>query len=278
VPDFIARRLCRTFCLVKGVSTVFGSLLKGKSRMRAALLHFFVCVLMAGLVSAVIFKLWYPWPYSELSGGQELFFLLVGVDVTLGPILTLAVFSPAKRRRVLVVDLAVIAALQIGALTYGLHTLFLARPVYLVFEVDRLRVVTAADIDVGMLGSAAPEFRQLPWFGPRLIAARRAASGDELLRSVQLSLKGLDTAMQPDRWISYASAKDALATASKPLDGLLKKYPEVASAVDDVAMRAGVRTEALRFLPLTSRQRSWVALLSSADFVVIGYLPVDGFS
>ena len=33
----------------------------------------------------------------------------------------------------------------------------------------------------------------------------------------------------------------------------------------------------LRFLPVLSRQGSWVALLAPADAHIVGYLAVDGF-
>ncbi len=48
----------------------------------------------------------------------EIFLLLLLIDVVLGPLLTLIVYK--KGKRTLVMDLAVIAALQLAALTYGL--------------------------------------------------------------------------------------------------------------------------------------------------------------
>ena len=44
-------------------------------------------------------------------------FLVVGIDVVLGPLLTLIVFHPKKKS--LIWDLAVIVAVQLGALGYG---------------------------------------------------------------------------------------------------------------------------------------------------------------
>ena len=81
-----------------------------------------------------MFGWWYPYPYRELSGGRELFALVVAVDVVLGPLITLVIFNPAKTRRHLVMDFTVIGLLQVAALAYGLWTVFVARPVHLVFE------------------------------------------------------------------------------------------------------------------------------------------------
>jgi hypothetical protein len=87
---------------------------------------------------------WFPQPYLQAAGGGELFSILVGVDVVLGPLVTLIVFDTKKKY--LKLDLAVIAILQFAALGYGLSVILQARPVYVVFAVDRLELVLASDI------------------------------------------------------------------------------------------------------------------------------------
>jgi hypothetical protein len=41
----------------------------------------------------------------------------------------------------------VIALVQVAALAYGVYVMSLARPVVTIFEVDRMRVISAAEID-----------------------------------------------------------------------------------------------------------------------------------
>ena len=103
-----------------------------------------------------MFGWWYPYPYRELSGGRELFALVVAVDVVLGPLITLVIFNPAKTRCHLVMDFTVIGLLQVAALAYGLWTVFVARPVHLVFEYHRMAVVHAIDVDSDLLAKAPP--------------------------------------------------------------------------------------------------------------------------
>lgn len=55
-----------------------------------------------------------------------------------------------------------IAVLQIVALTYGLWSAYIARPVYLVFEYQRMMVVSAIDILEKELNDAPAEFRYFP--------------------------------------------------------------------------------------------------------------------
>ena len=109
--------------------------------LRAAALHLGGSLLVAALAGALVFGLWYPYPYRELAGGRELFLLIVVVDVVCGPLLTLVLYNPAKPRAELWRDLGLVVLIQLAALGYGLHVVWQARPVYMVQEVDRLKVI-----------------------------------------------------------------------------------------------------------------------------------------
>jgi len=96
-------------------------------RLRASGIHMAISLAIAALSAALVFAVWYPYPYREISGGRELFFILVSVDVILGPLITLAVFNRAKPRSELRRDLGIVGVLQIAALAYGLWTVSIAR-------------------------------------------------------------------------------------------------------------------------------------------------------
>ena len=53
-------------------------------RMRAAgaasSIHFLLSCLVAVVASAVVFLVWYPYPYRDISGGRELFLLIIAVS------------------------------------------------------------------------------------------------------------------------------------------------------------------------------------------------------
>lgn len=246
-------------------------------RLRFSGIHLLASAVVALVGGGVIFLLWYPPPYAALAGGLTLFSMLVGIDVVLGPSLTALVAGPAKPLAELRRDITWIVLLQVLALAYGVYTIASARPVHLVFEVDRFRVVSAADIEPERLEKAPPGMRALPWTGPTVIAARKSATQEEMLRSLELGLQGVDLSMQPDRWTDYAPAAAAVLNAARPVDALLGKHPEVADGAREMAAKHGVSMENLRFLPLVSRSEFWVALVASPDARIVGFLPVDGF-
>lgn len=240
-------------------------------------IHLLVSVGVALITSFVVFKVWYPPPYAEIAAGTTLFLLFLLVDVVLGPALTLVVADPAKSMNALRRDLVVIVAVQFAGLAYGTYALALARPVYLAFEVDRLRVVTAADIDPATLEEALPHLRTLPWSGPRLIAAVRPTRPDEVLRSIELALAGFDISLIPRNWQDYAAQRDVAWSVAQPVSSLRTRYPEADSSIAQIAAETGQSPDSLRFLPVESRRESWIALISAPDARIVGYLPLDGF-
>lgn len=247
-----------------------------RRRLKAGGAHLLISLVVALCAAVLVLRVWYPREYSVLAGGRELFWLLVSVDVIVGPLLTLVVFNLAKPRRELVRDLAVIAALQLAALGYGLHTVYAARPVALVFEVDRFRVVAAADVLVDELPEARPEFRRLPMTGPWVIGARLSQGGDERLRSIELALKGYDIGQRPSYWQPYAESRAAALARARPVSALLQKHAQDAGALEARLAQLKLVPEKTRFLPIMARADGWVALLDEAGELA-GFAPYDGF-
>src|SRR5262245_30915782 len=97
------------------------------SRWKAAGIHLLLSAAIAAAVVIFMLTVWYYWPLFEAAGGSRLILILVGVDVTLGPLITLIVFKSGKKS--LKFDLTVIALFQVAALIYGIYTFYLARPV-----------------------------------------------------------------------------------------------------------------------------------------------------
>lgn len=242
-----------------------------------ALRHLLISALVAGGSAAVVFGLLYPPPLHHLLGVGAIYLLLLGVDVACGPLLTLVLASPTKSVRERWLDFSLVGLVQIVALLYGLHSLWLARPVVLAFETDRLVVVTASEVQVQDLPQAPAGLQQLPWWGQLRVGTRKAADGDEFMRSVDLGLQGISPAMRPNWWLPWADAQPAMQQKAKPLADLLQRRPQDAATLQAAIAQTGLPLDALRYLPLTSsKTKDWVALLD-AQLRMVGYAPVDGF-
>lgn len=246
-------------------------------RLKAAGIHLGLSIVVALLAAALVFGLWYPMPFREISGGRELFLLIVAVDVVIGPVITLAVFDRRKPSAELRRDLAVVALLQLAALAYGLHTVFEARPVVLALEGDRrLRVVRAIDLPPRELAKAPAGLRELPLWGQRIVATR-PPKPDEVFEAVQLGMAGVDLGMRPEFWLPESAAADAIRRAARPLDTLRARFPGRVAELDQFLRATGKPAAQLRYLPLLSRRTDFVALIDAESGQMVGSAPFDGF-
>lgn len=249
---------------------------------RAAGVHLTLSLVVACAAALLVWGVWYPTPYDRLSGGRELFFLVIAVDVVCGPALTLIVFDKSKPRAELIRDLTVIGLLQCGALLYGLWTMYEARPLYLVHEVDRFRVIARPDylgVDVTSRLQALPAGMQPSVFsGPTLVGIRAPKSMDEhsavLFEAVG---GGRDFSQRPEFYIPYdeAYAQKVLGRA-KPLAQFVARYPASGAPLSGILSRAGLSLSNTYFLPVVNRQE-WVAILNAKGGIV-GFVPGDGFA
>lgn len=250
-----------------------------RSASRAALVHLSLSTLVALVVAGVVFGVWYPSPFHEITGGRTLFFLLMAVDVVCGPVLTLVLYDPAKSRFKWRVDLALIALMQLSALGYGLHQVANARPVAVAFEGDRFRLVQAFDVDTSSLHEAPASLRSLGYAGPQLLGVRLARSGDaDYLSSLHLSLQGLHPAFRPSRWRPFNEQVPALLASLKPLDALRQKNPQQTTQLDAQLAQQGLSEEQAGYLPLVRDEiTDWIVLVRRSDGQPFGYLHMDGW-
>lgn len=252
-----------------------------QSASKAALLHFACSVCIALLTAVLVFLVWYPKPYGLLSGGLNLFLILVSVDVTCGPMLTLVLFNPQKPRRELLIDMSLVIVIQLAALIYGIYMVHQARPLFLVHEVDRFRVISLPDFqgqDVDQqLASLDPKMRPHWLSGPVTVGIRSPKDGKErqeiMLDSV---FGGRDYSQRPDFYIPYDAAYQATVLArAKPLKLFVERYPESLHEALKQLEKSGVSLENALFLPVLHKQE-WIAILDPSA-KILGFLPGDGF-
>ncbi len=173
------------------------------TRWKAAGLHLTISLLVGTIAFCLLYFVYYPQPFFVAAGADVLVLILLGVDIALGPLLTLAVFKSGKWG--MKFDLAVIALLQLGALAYGSYVMWTSRPVFIVAAVDRIEMVFANDLEPEDLAKAErPEFRRLPLFGPVYVDVRKAV-GNETLELVDAAMAGKDIQRHPKYYIPWSA-------------------------------------------------------------------------
>ena len=202
---------------------------------------------------------------------------MVAVDVVMGPLMTLAMFNVAKPRGELRRALCIIGVLQIAALAYGLWTVSVARPVHLVFEIDRFRVVHGIDIPPESLNRAPPKLRQLPMTDPTLLAVRDFKDSKESYEATMVALQGAALGAPPDLWQPYEKAKSQVLARAKPLAELKTRFPANKKEIDSALQAAGHVPIDVGYIPMVGRQTFWTVLVDLRTAEVLAFVPIDSF-
>jgi len=233
---------------------------KTMSRYKAAAIHLGISATIATLAFLPIYFLWYPGDLFDSAGGRDLFLIMLGVDVTVGPLVTLIVFVQGKKG--MLFDLWVIGIVQASFLAYGTFTLAESRPVYIAFVKDRFELARANQIPDSVLKDAhMNRYSDLSWTGPRLVGVRFPTDPDEKFKLMVSGLAGVDIQSYPQYHVPYETErKDVLAKAA-PLANLAKFN----KGIDIAAVAKGVgRAEAdVRFLPLRAGKADLTVLLDA---------------
>lgn len=242
-------------------------------------IHFAVSCTITLIIGWIVFNIWIPPPFHRLVKASHLLIILLAVDLVCGPLLTAILANPAKSKKELKMDFAMIIAIQLAALTYGIHAIANARPIALVFEVDRFSLVTASQINREDLSLAPAGVNSLAWKGPIYLGIRAAKNLHEKIHSIELSLQGQEPSMRPSWWQSYELSQPQIIARMRPLQDL----PHRLSIMHRQNLLATLQKinrpiERTFYLPLVSSQQleSWIVLLDAkAD--IVGYASVNGF-
>lgn len=243
------------------------------NRWRAGSYHLLISALF--IVSLALF-IWfglYPNPFFWASGVAEITLILAGVDLCLGPLLTTAVYRRGKPG--LKFDLSVIAVVQAAALVYGMHTLYIARPVYLAYSVDRFELITANLIETDSLQGAVnkdnqkkdnqqKDYQHLPFIGPRLVGVKGPVDQQTQLETTLKAIStGIDISANPTYYVNYDQVKSDVIARAQPLADLKTFNPGKTALVDEWIKKslAGHSAETLGFVPVKGKVEDLTAIV-----------------
>lgn len=127
------------------------------SRFKAFAIHFGISFAIFLFLLYFILVQWYPEPLFSTDGGWRVIRIIVGVDLILGPLLTLIIFKSGKPG--LKFDLTMIALVQFLALSWGVWNTYNERPAALIYTLDFFTPVPAYQLaEQGMTADKLKKF------------------------------------------------------------------------------------------------------------------------
>lgn len=238
-------------------------------RFKAFGVHLLASVVMLTVLLGALYLGWYRWPGWYLTDVSRVVLVMAGVDLVIGPLLTLVIANPTKIRRMLIRDVGVIVVVQLCALLYGTASLWNGRPLYYAFSETVLQVIQAYDIDSNELALARQQNVPLipHWYSlPRWIWAPLPEDPQQQQKIVASAVSGGDDVISMPRY--YRPWEAGLPVLQKQL----KKVDEVGyfSAKDKAAVKArmsaaGYSADQANAIPLTGRGQPLCAIIDPAS-------------
>ncbi|MBK1724901.1 TfpX/TfpZ family type IV pilin accessory protein [Thiocystis violacea] len=243
------------------------------TKTKAFAIHLSASISIMLVFLGVMWLAWYPAPYFAINGGWNVLRILAGVDVVLGPILTLIVFKPGKLS--LKFDMSVIVGLQLAALAYGGSLIYQQRPAFAIFTIDRFTAVTAADVNFDQLGF--PELKRFMGVGP--ILAEAAPPKDpkklqEFLVDVVMN-GGKDVEYRTELYQPYRPDVEQLTEHSLDIRGMASKNVKAKRALERFLTRTGGQPDDYLYLPLRGKNKDIVMVLSRQDGMPVGSIDIE---
>ncbi|HWG76946.1 MAG TPA: hypothetical protein VN660_09155 [Steroidobacteraceae bacterium] len=209
------------------------------------------------LVLGSLYLGWYHWPGWYLADARSVVLMLIGIDLTLGPLLTLVVARSTKPRAELVRDIGIIASVQLCALVYGAGALWSGRPLYYAFSENVLQLVQASDFSAQQLDRARHQHAALRphWYSlPRWIWAPLPANPDEAQKIVMSAVDGGDDVIDmPGYFKQWSAGEPALRKQLKPVAKVAYFSGGQKEALGERMRALGLDPNQANAIPLTGR-------------------------
>jgi len=193
-------------------------------RLKAFGLHLLASSCALSLILGTLYFGWYRWPGWHLTDVAHVVLIMVGVDVVLGPLLTLIIARPTKPRRELTRDIGMIVAVQLCMLVYGSVSLWSGRPLYYAFSESVLQLVQAYDINTNewdLGGRKNPELAPHWYSLPRWIWAPLPKDSDDRQKIVASAISGGDDVIAMPRYFKrWEEGLPELRTKLKKVDAV----------------------------------------------------------
>ncbi len=187
-------------------------------------LHFLLSCVLLGFALFLVFKVWYPSPLDYAAGVTSIYWLLLAIDLVLGPLLTFVVFKHERFR--FLFDMAVILSVQLTAYTYGLYTMYQGRPAWLVYVIDDFELIRPVDIDSKDWSTLKSPFKLHLFTGPQWIGA--SYSPDPVVMKKQKEAEifdGVSLARKPEAFVTLNEKAKNIQQAKHSLTELTQYNP-----------------------------------------------------
>ncbi len=243
------------------------------TRWKASLIHLGLsAIIYVPLLYLIVFR-WYPQPYFAADGGWQAIQLITGVDLVLGPLLTLIVFKsgkPGLRR-----DLTLIGILQVMALVWGTWLVYEQRIAMVAYANGAFYTLNSEQVTTA--GGRAPEVAAQSSTIPPYAFVRLSADAHDRQKPMFRSLfsgKFVHQFGEQYEPLGSSNLPQVLAQAVK-IESYLAVSEQYKEELERFLARHGGAAQDYAFLPLRCRYQELMLALRRADGSIIDAVDID---
>lgn len=252
------------------------------SRAQAFAIHLTLSLLVFSSLVLVMLRWWFPGELFLVDGGWQGLKLVAMVDLVLGPALTLILYKPGKPK--LVLDMVLIATIQLAALGYGFVTTWQQRTVAVVYaerafntvsaqaeaeSAEDLRAREVEPRDIGELvasSDAAGARARVP-----LLMTPAPGKGEFGKYLADLFNGFPEMHERSDKYVVLAAGEPALADGALTLDELDSDAER--AAVEAALGKIPLAADAIELHRFRARYASGIAIFDPAAARIVDYVP-----
>jgi len=250
-----------------------------KFRLKAFGLHLSGSICVLAVLLAVLYLGWYRWPGWYLAGALKIGLMMVGVDVVLGPLMTLLIANPGKPRRELARDIGVIVLVQLLAAGYGITTLWNGRPLYYTYSEGVLEMVQAQDLNPEQvaLGQKLNPGLAPHWYSlPRWIYAPLPKDKAVAQKIVTAAIGGeADVIDIPRYYRPWAEGLDELRKNLRPVRDTKELFGRDKEVAAERMRRLGFAPDQSVALPMIGKGKPLLAVVDPATAQIRTLIRID---
>ena len=244
------------------------------NRYQAFAAHLTASATVVGLFLLLTFFVWYPAPLFKIEGTGLVLQILLGVDIILGPLLTLVVFKQGKPG--LKLDLAIIIAVQLGAFLYGASVIYKERPAFVSFAIDRFVVVPAGeakDLEMGKLDTNRVELNIV---GPTYVYAKQPDDPQVANQILLESLEGKpDLDKRPEHYRDFSENIETSFGKAMDLERYAKKFEHAGKQIKQYLDKSGKSYDDIAAYPITGKHHDMVLVVDRQSKMLAGSIDIN---
>ena len=214
---------------------------------------------------------WFPHSLFQLNSFSKSAYLLVIVNLILGPFLILLFYKKDKIN--LKLDILALAVIQSSALIFGMYSIYQKHPIYAVFTIDRFTLINANSAEPKKIRHNDLEVTFLS--KPKLAFAKMPTEIHLKNEIIMSQLKGgPDLDARAEYYEPYVDHINSVISKSLDIKGNLKQINDQLE-LSTFLKKHGGNADSYAYLPLQSNEKDVIWVLNRLTAKPIGILHID---